>query len=62
MKENKVIIITMILNLIVAIIKFASGIIFSFSNLENKSETYNNFSQKCLFLQSLNSNSLKILG
>lgn len=33
MKENKVIIITMILNLIVAIIKFVSGIIFSFSTL-----------------------------
>ena len=33
MKENKVIIITMILNLIVAIIKFALGIIFSFSTL-----------------------------
>ncbi|MBP3708431.1 MAG: cation diffusion facilitator family transporter [Clostridia bacterium] len=33
MKENKVIIITMILNLIVAIIKFTSGVIFSFSTL-----------------------------
>lgn len=33
MKENKVIIITMILNLIVATIKFALGIIFSFSTL-----------------------------
>ena len=33
MKENKVIIITMILNLIVAILKLVSGIIFSFSTL-----------------------------
>ena len=33
MKENKVIIITMILNLIVAIIKLTSGILFSFSTL-----------------------------
>lgn len=33
MKENKIIIITMILNLIVAIIKLVSGIIFSFSTL-----------------------------
>ena len=33
MKEDKVIIITMILNLIVAILKLVSGIIFSFSTL-----------------------------
>lgn len=33
MKENKVIIITMVLNFIVAIIKLTSGIIFSFSTL-----------------------------
>ena len=33
MKENKVIIITMILNLIVAVFKFSLGIIFSFSTL-----------------------------
>ena len=32
-KEDKVIIITMILNLIVAILKLVSGIIFSFSTL-----------------------------
>ena len=33
MKENKIIIITMILNLIVAIIKITTGILFSFSTL-----------------------------
>lgn len=33
MKENKVILITMLLNLIVAIIKLVSGIVFSFSTL-----------------------------
>lgn len=33
MKENKIIIITMIINLIVAILKLTSGIIFSFSTL-----------------------------
>ena len=33
MKENKVIIITMILNLIVAVFKFSLGVIFSFSTL-----------------------------
>ncbi|MBP3255841.1 MAG: cation diffusion facilitator family transporter [Clostridia bacterium] len=33
MKENKIIIITMILNLVVAIIKLATGLIFSFSTL-----------------------------
>ena len=33
MKENKIIIITMVLNLLVAIIKLVSGIIFSFSTL-----------------------------
>jgi len=33
MKENKVIIITMILNLIVAVLKLASGIVFSFATL-----------------------------
>ncbi len=33
MKENKVIIITIIFNLIVAILKFVSGIVFSFSSL-----------------------------
>ncbi len=33
MKENKIIIITMILNFIVAVLKLASGLIFSFSTL-----------------------------